>query len=337
MKKIIFIPLYLLQIFTISKSFKNNPIIGSRLLNILGLHLFRLMLSHTIMYLRMQILSFGVPSHLKKSYMQKGYMLIDNVVSAEMLHDIIEESKHDDAEIRQCIQGNTITQRIHLDGNNKNKTQTINDFLERKDIIKLFKFTAGKNHRPISHIQAIKNNYVQGADDPQKHLHSDTFHPTMKYWFFLQDVEHGMAPFTYVESSNRLTWKRLKWEYKKSISMDSESINYSKNGSFRIKEEELEALGLPLPKEVCVAKNTLVIVNTFGFHRRGEAKEKSTRFEIWGISRTNPFNPFIGFGFSFMHSFENWGLKKLRENADKKAEKHHKKSSWHVAKNRTFF
>jgi len=224
-----------------------------------------------------------------------------------------------------------------LDIHNLLQAKAINSLLGRKDLIKLFHFSSGKNHRPLSHIQVIKNNYVKRKNDPQKSLHSDTFHPTMKYWFFLQDVGHNMAPFTYVEGSNKLTLKRLKWEYKKSIGIHREQVSYSKNGSFRIQEDELKELDLPLPKEVCVPKNTLVIVNTFGFHRRGDTDKKSMRSEIWGMSRTNPFNPFVGFDLALFHTLDNWGLKKLREIKDKEALKKGGVSSWHVIKTKNLY
>ena len=336
-KKVLLMPWYFVQLFTVAKSFKSNPIIGSKFLNIMGLHVLRLVLSHSIMKFRMICLSWGVPKSLRQQYYQKGYMLIEDVLSEKDFKEVHKESREIRSEIRECVQGNTLTQRIHLDDDNLMQSEAIQSLIGRKDLVKLLKFGAGKNHLPLSHIQVIKSNYTEGKKDPQKNLHSDTFHPSMKYWFFLQDVEHNMAPFTYVEGSNKLTLKRLKWEYKKSINMDSEEGSYARNGSFRIEEDELEALGFPQPTEVCVSKNTLVIVNTFGFHRRGDTDKKSIRSEIWGISRTNPFNPFVGFDFTFLHKLDNWGLKKLRSIKDQEALKRGGVSSWHVIKSQNLY
>lgn len=330
-------PWYFAQLFSTAKSFKSNPIIGNRILNYMGLHVFRVILSYGIMRFRMLLLSFSVPESLRQEYYKNGYILLENVLPEERFDKIVKESHDIRSTIRECIQGNTLTQRMHLDHSNLSQTKEINRFLTQKNIVKLFKFAAGKNHRPISHIQVIKSNYVKGGDDPQKILHSDTFHPTMKYWYFLQDVSEGMAPFTYVKGSNKLTWKRIKWEYKKSISIHNETTSYSQKGSFRIREDELSTLGYSEPKKVCVSKNTLVIVNTFGFHRRGDANGKSMRAEIWGISRTNPFNPSIGFDFSFLHDLENFGLKKIREIKDREAFKKEKLSSWHVIESKSLF
>lgn len=337
MKNIILMPWYIMQILSTAKSFKSNPILGNRILNTMGLHVMRVILSHGIMRFRMSLLSFSIPKYLQKAYYKNGYILLENVLPEERFDRLLRESQNIRSTVRECIQGDTLTQRIHLNQSNAYQVKEIYRFLKQKDIVKLLKFAAGKNHRPVSHIQVIKNQFAQGGYDPQKILHSDTFHPTMKYWYFLQDVGEGMAPFTYVEGSNRLTWKRIKWEYNKSINIDKETSSYSQKGSFRIEENALSLLGLPEPKKVCVSKNTLVIVNTFGFHRRGEADAKSMRAEIWGISRTNPFNPFVGFDFSFLHDFENWRLNKLREIKDKEALKEGKTSSWHVIESENIY
>ena len=256
-KKILLTPWYFVQLFTTAKSFKSNPIIGNKFLNIMGLHVLRLIISHSIMKFRMICLSWGVPKALKQQYYQKGYMLIEDLLDEDTFKEVYKESREMRSEIRECIQGDTLTQRIHLDNHNFLQAKTINSLIKRKDVVKLFKFASGKNHLPISHIQVIKSNYIKGKSDPQKSLHSDTFHPTMKYWFFLQDVGHNMAPFTYVEGSNKLTLKRLKWEYKKSIGIHREQTSYSKNGSFRIEEHELKALNLPLQQQKFVSLKTL--------------------------------------------------------------------------------
>lgn len=337
MKKILMLPVYFIQLFTVAKSFKQNPIIGSRFLNLLGLHVFRVVLAYLIMNLRMRILSFRVPKKYRKEYFEKGYILIENLLEEKQFVKIKEELHSLEGEVRECIQGDTLTQRIHLDSDRLENMSQTKEFLYRKDLVNLWSFAAGKNHMPVSHLQVIKSHYANGGEDPQKNLHSDTFHPSMKYWFFLEDVTIDKAPFTYVEGSHKLTLKRLAWEYKHSINMETQKDKYMKSGSFRVYEDELESLGFGKPTAVCVPKNTLAIVNTFGFHRRGDAKEKSIRSELWGISRTNPFNPIIGLNLEIFHRLDDWLLIKLREYDDKQAMKKNRKSSWHVIKQRSPF
>ena len=133
-----------------------------------------------------------------------------------------------------------------------------------------------------------------GGDGPQRFLQSDTFHPTVKAWLFLDDVDDGNGPFTYVPGSHRLTWSRLKWEYRKSISWRDPPDPYSRKGSLRLTEGERRDFGLGEPVLYRVPRNTLVIANTHGFHRRGAAVEAASRLEIWVYSRSNPFNPVPG-------------------------------------------
>ena len=45
--------------------------------------------------------------------------------------------------------------------------------------------------------------------DPQTDLHIDTFHPTVKAFYFLTDVADDEGPFVYVPGSHRLTDARF--------------------------------------------------------------------------------------------------------------------------------
>src|SRR5260370_14830925 len=67
------------------------------------------------------------------------------------------------------------------------------------------------------YIQTILSQAAQGLPDPQTDLHTDTFHPTVKAWLFLTDVEPDAMPFVYVPGSHRLTPERLEWERHMSI------------------------------------------------------------------------------------------------------------------------
>ncbi len=328
--KLLLIPVWFVQLFTQAKSFKNNPIIGSLILNRCGLHVARIVLAQSIMRLRFEMLGISVDKQLKNNFYNNGYMVIENALPDAHFQHIKNEVQAIDAEVRECHQGDTLTHRILIDEQSQAALPSVTTMLESAQYLKLHKFASGKNSRPVSYIQTIKNHFVDGPADPQKNLHSDTFHPTMKSWYFLDDCDSDNGPFTYLPGSQRLTLARLKWEYKKSISISQQGDKYSSNGSFRATPEDLSAMGFGEPIGLSVPANTLVIANTHGFHRRGDAAKRSMRTEIWSISRSNPFNPLPGIDIPALARLQNRALSWYREYCDRKAAQKGVQSSWHV-------
>jgi hypothetical protein len=123
----------------------------------------------------------------------------------------------------------------------------------------------------------------------------------MKAWYFLEDVNSEDGPFHYVPGSHRLTRRRIKWEYAESIrrSESGKTRHETAGGAFRPDENDVQELGLPDAIPLIVKKNTLVIADTLGFHKRGQAVAGKERIAIWVNSRVNPFNPFPGFHSKF--------------------------------------
>lgn len=116
-----------------------------------------------------------------------------------------------------------------------------------------------------------------GARDPQTFLHSDAAAPTMKAWYFLHDVADDDAPLCYVPGSHRLTGARLTWELRQRLGAAGEPPRH-------IDKFELGALGLGHPARLVVPANTLVVADTFGFHKRAQARHPATRLELWAAS-----------------------------------------------------
>jgi len=328
--KLVLIPVWIVQLFTQAKSFRSNPVIGSLLLNRCGLHVARIVLAQGIMRLRFEMLGTGIDKSLKQSFFHDGYMVIENALPKEQFEKIKSEVAAIDAEVRECQQGDTLTHRILIDEQSKSQLPSSSAMLTSNDYLSLHKFASGKNGRPVSYIQTIKNHFVEGPSDPQKNLHSDTFHPTMKSWYFLDDCNSDNGPFTYLPGSQRLTMARLKWEYRKSITISQQGDKYSSNGSFRATPEDLLSMGMGAPIGLSVPANTLVIANTHGFHRRGDAAKRSMRTEIWSISRSNPFNPLPGIDLPALARLQNRALTWYREYCDRKAAARGAQSSWHV-------
>ena len=329
-KRFLMTPVWILQLATQTKSFTSNPLIGSRIANRMGLHVARMVVAHLIMGLRMRMLAGGVAPEMRKTWYRDGYMLIENFLEPETFAALRQEAENADAEVRECVQGDTLTHRIQLDRHTLNTLPGFDSVLNSIRLQRLLKFAAGKRVRPIAYIQTIKNGFVDGAKDPQKNLHSDTFHPTMKSWYFLDAVDERNGPFTFVPGSQRLSLARLKWEYKKSIEISEGSDRYSGNGSLRMTDADAQQMGLNAPKAFSVPANTLVVANTHGFHCRGEASSKSTRTELWTISRGNPFNPSPGLDLPWFDDLQNRALAHWRRHLDKRAAAKGSVSSWHL-------
>ena len=328
--KILLAPVWIVQLFTQAKSFRSNPVIGNLFLNRCGLHVARIVLAQTIMRIRFTLLGTGIDKEQKRAFYRDGYIVVENALPQDQFEQIKQEVGSVNAEVRECQQGDTLTHRILIDEQSESDLPTVQQMLESKAYLSLHKFASGKNGRPVSYIQTIKNHFVEGPSDPQKNLHSDTFHPTMKSWYFLDDCNSDNGPFTYLPGSQRLTLARLKWEYKKSITISQKGDHYSSNGSFRATPEDLISMGMGKPIGLSVPANTLVIANTHGFHRRGDAAKRSMRTEIWSISRSNPFIPFPGIDLPALTTLQNRALNWYRGYCDRKAEKNGTQSSWHI-------
>lgn len=333
-KKIATLPLDLLSVFTTAKSFRSNTVIGNRFLNICGLHVARLTLAHAIFAMRQYILAPLVSRADFRDYRRNGFLVKEGFLPQAAFDALVNEARNYNGEAYRCLQGDTITWRAFLSPDNLTRLPACTALIDNKAYINLLKFCSAKNEYPLFYIQQIQNGFrtTSTVSDPQKILHADTFQPTMKAWLFLEDVAMDQGPFTYVPGSNRLTWKRLKWEYKKSIDACSREDGYSEKGSLRIDDAELPLLDLPPARGFAVKANTLVIADTCGFHRRGDVRDgKSTRLEIWSMLRLNPFNPWVGLGFRSTAALRDKIFLAYLRNRDVSARKKGHKASWQKA------
>jgi hypothetical protein len=121
------------------------------------------------------------------------------------------------------------------------------------------------------------------AHDIQTDLHSDCFYNTHKVWFYLSDVGPNDGPLVYVKGSNVLTLERLGYIYRESWDHAPDA-----NASRRISEDEQRTLQETV---LTVPANTLVIVNTCGYHRRIAGVPGRRRTALSFFLRANPFAP----------------------------------------------
>jgi len=339
LRNVVMLPWWLVQVFTQAKSFSANPILGNRLLNRLGLHVIRLVAAHGARRVRLLFIAPFVDQKLRQSYWRDGFVLIENFLPDQEFVRINQtvRSATDQLEVRECIQGDTLTHRILLDEKARSQLPGVDDLLENRQYLNLMAFVGATYKRPLFYIQRIANGFADGGADPQKDLHSDTFHPTMKAWYFLDDVPLETGPFNYAPGSHRLTLKRLKWEYRRSIGIQQLENTYSRRGSMRASDRDIADMGYRPRQAISVKKNTLVVADTHGFHCRGQARRHARRLELWAFCRTNPFSLFSGIGSRLASRIENRAAKAFWRLEDKKAEARNTKSSWHIVKSAKMF
>lgn len=328
-KNTLMTPVWIVQLFSTAKSFDDHPIIGNRRLNRMGLHVGRVILAHGIMGFRMWLMRLSLSKEDRLFFRKNGYLLKTNFLSDDDFKQLEQEARHYNGETREGRQGNTLTQRAVMSPEAQKLVPAIAKLLNSKALRHLAQYTTGHCRAPFYYIENVKNHYAEGEEDPQKSFHTDTFHPTMKCWFFIDEVTAENGPFTYIPGSNRLSKARLKAEYRKSVEGKDQAIRYARRGSMRYNDEEIAALGLADPVAMTVPPNTLVIANTFGIHKRTESG-KSTRLSIYGDSRTNPFIPLPGIPSRLIDRWQYVLLDQFRKHADNKAAKRGGRSPWYL-------
>lgn len=286
-------PLWCAALFTTAKSFRDNPVIGSPRLNAWGLHVARLRAAHALAAMRRHRLAGLVSAQDRAAFERDGVVVKHEVLPPGEFAALRDAVLAHRAPAREMLQGDTVTRRIALDPAFLAAQPALRDFLRSPLWHGLTRYVGSFDQEPVAYIQTILSHVVQARPDPQTHLHADTFHPTVKAWFFLTDVAANAGPFCYVPGSHQLTPQRLAWERAMSL-VAAQSPGLTGRGSFRIRPEELAGLGLPEPRLFTVPANTLVVADTFGFHARGPSLQPSTRIEIWGYGRRNPFLPWAG-------------------------------------------
>ncbi|MCW3797125.1 phytanoyl-CoA dioxygenase [Sphingomonas sp. BN140010] len=283
-------PLWTLALATGAKSFVDNPVLGSRRLNELGLHARRLKLAHGLAARRRRALAAAVPAHWRERFDHDGFVRIDEVVPPADFAALQQRLATTRLPMRAHLQGDTVTARVPLDDGSLRQLPEIAALLRRRDLRALFAYVATTRTPPLHYLQTILGGAVAASQaDPQIELHADCFHPSLKAWLFLADVPDDGRPLTYVAGSHRLTPERLAWEGHRSQTVLDDGDRLSQRGSLRVRPDELPALGLPAPTRLAVPANTLVVADMFGFHARADSDRPTTRVELWSYSRRPPF------------------------------------------------
>lgn len=294
-RNLLLIPFHALAVASAAKSFKDNPVIGSPKLNRMGLHIVRRRIAAPLGRWRRNRLAHLVSAEDRAALARDGFIIKRNFLDPDTFRALKAEIERLNVPAREAVIGDTLTRLIPLDGQLLPKLPTTRAVLEGKPYRGLISYVGSFRRRPHLYIQTVFSKVLEDAPpDIQSFYHSDTFHPTVKSWFFLDDVSPDSTPFTYVPGSHVANRRRMAWERRTSINAAKGQDRLTAEGSFRITEAEIRRLGYGAPVALPVAANTLVVADTSGFHARGTAAGKTRRLSIWAYSRSNPFLPFTG-------------------------------------------
>jgi hypothetical protein len=287
-------PFWLAQVLTQEKFFARNPVLGNRWLNERGLHTARTSAAHRLAAQRRRRLARLIGGTDRERLDRDGYIVKRDFLPPDLFAALTAEIRELRVPAREMVEGDTITRHIALDPQVLQRVPAARRLLDMPEYRNLICYAGSSAAAPMVYIQTVLSHAVAGASDPQRDLHTDTFHPTVKAWLFLTDVTPDAMPFVYVPGSHRLTPQRLLWERRMSIRA-SQRANQPETRLVRaISRDELAELELPQPQLISAPANTLVVADTFGFHARGPSARPTTRVEIWAFGRRNPFLPWTG-------------------------------------------
>ena len=287
-------PFWLLALLTGAKSFADNPILGSARLNRAGLHLKRKQLAHALAQSRRARLAKLIAPGLREAFDRDGFIVLRDFLPADDFRGLQKAILDAQFECREHQQGDTVTRRIAVGPALLARVPQLAAMIDSARWKGIMAYVSSTRSAPLYYIQIIAAGAREGPPDPQLELHSDTFHPSLKAWLFLTDVADDGRPLTYVAGSHRLTPERAAWEVSRSSAVMATGDRLSQRGSLRIRGDELPGLGLPAPTRFSVPANTLVAIDTCGFHARADAEGPTLRVELWAYSRRSPFLPWTG-------------------------------------------
>lgn len=129
-----------------------------------------------------------------------------------------------------------------------------------------------------------------GNDEgPVTDFHHDSPYPSIKMFYYLNNIDRSNGAFTYARGTHRLSWARLRYEYRKSIVWaknqardPNAEVDETGAGFLTPSEKEREQMNI-VGTPMAAPTNSMVIFNTMGFHKRGSFSSTTPR-EILEIS-----------------------------------------------------
>ena len=277
---------------------------GSVLENRLGYQIFRMLTGRLIITLRrMKQRETGDKDFecYLNEIRKNGIVVIPDFLPSHTFLDIKKEVKHleEHMEFRPHRQHKSRKPVKLLEGAidlkpDGERCQNIYSFLTKNPLItRIAEAVTGVSIRGLPDVtlweHKIRSDGEYIDNDLENILHSDLHLATVKAYYLINETTRENGAFVYAKGSQEMTFTRLKHEYTHSVY--NAALKRGKNipvfmlgrrgdqTRIIIPESDLTAMGV----QECFIEggpNTLIIANTFGFHRRGEFELGSIRKEV---------------------------------------------------------
>ena len=275
-----------------------NHIIPSPLGNKFGIPVLRTILADLIIKLR-RFKNCRPKSYYENKLIEDGIVVIPNFLPEEEFQllknefDLITKDSTKDSTASSTDSSKTYTYPV-----NKDKYENypaIKNFAKNKQLIRLIAVGEGKYvFNEIDSLRLEKSMFGDPDKETDANIeyHADVhFHPH-KVLFYMDDVSDNEGPFNYCLKSHKNNFDRLLFEFRRG------QLDGAHKSGFRIKnhldkkffKNYFQKL-MSTRYKVTNKRNTLIIANVHGFHKRGEALKGTERSIIRVPFRYNPLGP----------------------------------------------
>lgn len=226
---------------------------------------------------------FQLPDVIKKSIDKNGFAILENFFSEEefnyLQNSYISYSFSDKVGYQKNYYNMIWGSGLITQNSNKSNDaiSIINLFNKKKDLIfavvsYIFKKKVyGNLELSYQDLELMKGK--EDILDPNRLLHSDRHYHCAKAYFLIEDNHSLNSPYIYCPKSHLIDENRVNFENKIS------KYKAFNNKPYNITKNDLLELGLE-EKKIIAPKNSLVISDNIGIHKRGKMHEGFTRKQI---------------------------------------------------------
>lgn len=271
--------------------FSGEKFIKNYFLNLLGLHVFRILISQLFYAIRTTIL-FSKLTDEQKILRKDGIIFINDFLPKEEFESVKKEFEN----LKSFVgvdtvyeEGDSIWSRRKFNRSQYTNMHGTKKLFSNSRLLDLI-YAGESRIVPVSAVWFDTVSYPERKTEGKHQyasaelLHSDIFYPSIKVFYFPYDVKDEDGPLNFSPGSHHFNARRLWLEYKKSIELSKTGNDY-----LQLTDNEKQFLKLKNIKAVAPA-NTLVVMNGVAFHRRGDAVVGAKRSVVFTQFRYNPFS-----------------------------------------------